>query len=199
VVELQEEAMTRTPISLALGVILLFPVALPAQPAQPSVEELRRQVEQKEQELNDAQAALASARARLAKAEGKTELAAAEGRKVVAHAEGRLKALLDLYARGRGPCTDEALREAQGAIAIARVWVADVEGKRDDLLAELPKVIAYYERRVQRYETLRAVGAVSEQEAREAVKADESELKQARDRLAALRDAPATRDKGGKP
>jgi hypothetical protein len=193
--------MTRTLTSFAPGVALavLFPAALPAQPAQPSVEELKRLVEQKEQEFNDAQAVLASARARLAKAEGKTELAAAEGRKVVAHAEGRLKALLDLYARGKGPCTDEELREAQGAIAIARVWLADVEGKRDDLLAELPKVIAYYERRVQRYETLRAVRAVSEQEAREAAKADESELKQARDRLAILRDAPATRDKGGKP
>jgi thioredoxin-related protein len=109
---------------------------------QPSVEELKRQVEQREQDAGAAQAALAAARARLARAEGKRELAAAEWRKVLAHDEGRLKAVQDQYARGR-ICSAEPIQEAQGAVAVDRVWLADLEGRRDDLLAELPKAVAY--------------------------------------------------------
>jgi thioredoxin-related protein len=167
-----------------------------AQHPQPSVEELKRQVEQREQEAGAAQAALAAARARLARAEGKRELAAAEWRKVLAHDEGRLKAVQDLYARGR-ICSAEPLEEAQGAVAVDRVWLADLEGKRDDLLAELPKAIAYYEFRVRWYESLRQHAAIPEGEAQQALKESGEELRRARERLAALRGAAASQDKPG--
>jgi hypothetical protein len=170
--------------------------AAPAQHPQPSVAELRRLVERREQEAGAAQAALAAARARLARAERKRELAAAEWRKVLAHDEGRLKAVQDLYARGR-VCSDEPLQEAQGAVAVDRVWLADLEGRRDDLLAELPKVIAYYEFRVRWYESLRRHAAIPEREAQQALKESGEELRRARERLAALRGAAARQDKPG--
>jgi hypothetical protein len=197
----QEEAMTRTalPASFALGVALalLLPAALPAQRPQPSVEELKRQVAQREEELRAAQAALAAARARLAEAEGKAEVAAAEWRTVLAHAEGRLKAVREQYAQGR-ICTAEPYQEAQGAVAIARVRLAEAEGKRDTLLAELPKVIAYYEQRVRYDEALSRHKAISEQEAQQSLKESGEELRRARERLAALRGTPASPDKAGK-
>jgi thioredoxin-related protein len=171
-------------------------VASLTQHPQPSVEELKRLVEQREQELSAAQAALASARARLARTEGKRELAAAEWRKVLAHDEGRLQAVQDLYTRGR-ICSAEPLQEAQGAVAVDRVWLADLEGKRDDLLAALPKVIAYYEFRVRWYESLRRHAAIPEGEAQQALKESGEELRRARDRLAALRGAPARQDRPG--
>src|SRR5438045_3311497 len=105
--------MTRASMfsSFALGVALaaLLPAASMAQHAQPSVEELKRLVEQREQELRAVQ-----------------------------------------VARG-GICSDEPLQEAQGAVAGARAWLAEMQGRRDDLLAALPQVIAYHEWRIQRY------------------------------------------------
>jgi thioredoxin-related protein len=176
-------------------------VASLTQHPQPSVEELRRLVEQREQEAGAAQAALAAARARLARAEGKRELAAAEWRKVLAHDEGRLQAVRELCARGR-ICSAEPLEEALGAVAVDRVWLADLEGSRDDLLAELPKAIAYYEFRVRWYESLRRHVAIPEGEAQQALKESGEELRKAQERLAALRGTPASRvkpGKGGKP
>jgi hypothetical protein len=175
------------------AVALMLPAALPAQLTQPSVEELKRLVKQREEEFSAAQVALATARARLASAEGKSELAAAEWRKVIAHWESRLKAAEDSK-----PCSPEPLQHALGEIALARVCLAEVEDKQDDLRAELPKVIAYYEFQVHRYESLRKYKAISEQEAEEALKQWGAELKRARERLAALREAPASPEKTGK-
>jgi hypothetical protein len=192
--------MTRTAVlaSLVLGAALALPVsgAPPAPGTQPSVEELKRLVEQREQELGAAQVALALARARLAGAEGKAEVAAAEWRKVLRHAEGRLKAVQDLIAQGR-ICSDESLRHAQGETAVARAGLAEAEGRRDDLRAEMPKVIAYHEWRIQRYQSLLQHKAIAEGDAQEALKEFGEELRRARDRLAGLRGDPAGPDKTG--
>jgi hypothetical protein len=187
----------QTSFAFSAAVALLLPAGLAAQVAEPPVQELKRLVEQREEELKDAQAALASARARLAKAEGKKELAAAEGRKVLTHHENRLKAAEKMFATGRF-CTDEFLQEAMGAVAIARVWLAEVEGRRDELLTELPKVIAYYEYRVRLYKSLLKFQVIAEKEAQEALKQFGEELRLARERLAALQKAPASQGKTGK-
>ena len=174
------------PTVLVLGLLLgLPPRALLAQLVPRPIDELRRLVEQKEEELGDAQAAAASARAQLARAEGKLELAASEWREVLLHREARLRRVRDLLAQGR-LCTDEPLREAEGAVAVGRVWLADVEGRRDVLRVELPKAIAYYEWRVRRYRALRQQEAISEEEMREALKGIEDELRWARERLDGL-------------
>lgn len=183
-------------IPFLLGLALAFgprPGVVSAQLVPAPVDELRRQVEAREQALDDAQVAAASARARLARAEGRTGQAVAEGRKVVAHHEERLRSVRELYARGR-VCTGEPLDEAESALAIARVWLADVEGRRDILLVELPKVIAHYERRIRRDQALFCRGAITENEALESRKAVEPELRWARERLAA-----ATADPAGPP
>jgi hypothetical protein len=186
--------------SFALGAAFaaLSPEANLAQQAQPTVEELKRVVEQKEKELHAAQAALAVARARLAQAEGKVELAAAEWRMVLSHYEGRLKVVQDLIKQGR-LCSDEPLRQAEGSVAVAHAWLADAEGKRDDLLAALPNVIAYYDWRIQRYQSLRQHRAIPEEVAQEALKESDTELRWARERLAGLRGNSASQNKGSKP
>ena len=141
--------MTRASLlsASALGAALaaLFPAASMAQPARPSVEELKRLVEQREQQLRAVQAAL-----------GRT-------------------------------CSDEPLREAQGAAAVARARLAQRQGRRDDLLAALPKVVAYHEWRIQRWQSLLLHKAIPEEEARAALKESETELRWARERLACLR------------
>src|SRR5437763_15482816 len=113
--------------TLGAALAALFPGASTAQHAQPSVEELKRLVEQREQELRAVQAAL-----------------------------GRI-------------CSDEPLREAQGAVAVARVRLAQMQGRRDDLLAALPKVIAYHAWRIQRCQYLLLHRAITETEARAAL------------------------------
>jgi hypothetical protein len=174
------------PMVLMLGLLLgLPPRALLAQLVPRPIDELRRLAEQKEEELAAAQAAAASARAQLARAQGKLELAASEWRDVLLHREARLKRVRELLAQGR-LCTDEPLQEAEGAVAVGRVWLADVEGRRDVLRVELPRAISYYEWRARRYRTLRRKEAISEVEVREALKGIEDERRWARARLDAL-------------
>jgi hypothetical protein len=124
-------------------------------------------------------------------------LADAEWRKALSLYESHLKGVQDLYTQGR-ICFAEPLQEAQGAVAVARARLAEVENRRDDLRAELPKVIAYYELRVGTYQTLRRHKAIAEKEAEQALKEFEEELRWARERLAALRGDPASQDKTGK-
>jgi hypothetical protein len=190
--------MTRTSmlVSCAIGVALavLLSGASLAQLAQPTVEERKRLVEEREQELRSAQVALAVARARLARAEGKPQLAAAACRTLLRHYEGDLKVVQDLIAQGR-LCSEEPLRQAQGSVAVARAWLAEAEGRWDDLRAELPKVIAYHEWRTQRYQSLRQHKAIPEEVAQAALKESETELRWARDRLASLRSDPTKKDK----
>ena len=89
----------------------------------------------------------------------------------------------------------KALEEAQGKVAIARAWLADVEGRREDLRVELPKVIAYYERHMRRYQLLIRYKAITDQEAQQALKEDGPELKWAQDRLAPLQAARRAENK----
>jgi hypothetical protein len=154
-------------------------------------------VEQREQELSAAQVALAYARARLARAEGKLKLAAAEWRKVLRHREGHLKAVEQRYARGV-ICSPEPLQEARGAVAVARARLAEADGKRGDLRAELPKVIAYHEWRIQRFQALLRKRVIAEKEAQAALKASETELRWARGCLASMRGDSAKLPKTGK-
>jgi hypothetical protein len=197
--------MTRT-ATLASGafgaaVALLYPAALPAQLAPPPTEEQRRVLEQTKQQLAAAQATLASARARVARAEGKVELAVAEGRKVLRYHEGRLKVVRELSARGR-ICSAEPLQRAEGAVAVARAWLAEVEGRRDDLRAELPRVIVYYERRLRTYQTLLGHKAIPEKTAQEGLKEFREKLRRAREQLTALQMSSARGDRtgtGGRP
>lgn len=91
------------------------------------------------------QLALAEARAQLARAEGKTDVAVAEWRKVLADREAKLREVLELAKRGK-LCYPGPLDEAHGELAIARVWLADVEGRKETLAAELPRAIAWLER-----------------------------------------------------
>lgn len=177
--------------SFALGAVicLLLPGALPAQGKQQTAEELKQRVEQRERELATAQEALSLARARLAMAEGKRALAAVEWRKVVVFREDRLKEVQEKYIRGR-ICFPEPFQEATGAVAIARAWLAEAEGNRNDALAALPKVIVYYEAKAQRYRTLHLRKAITEKEEQEGVSEFAEELRWARQRLAALRGEP---------
>jgi hypothetical protein len=195
-----EGRMTRIAVisSLALGAALvgLSPVASRAQQAPPTVEELKRVVEQREEELRTARVALAVARVRLAMTEGKAQSAAAECRTLLRSYEGRLKAVQELIAQGR-LCSDEPLRQAQGSVAVARAWLAEAEGRPNDLLAELPKVLAYEEWRIQRYQSLREHKAISEHDARAVLKEAEADLRWARERLTALRGGPAKPCKTG--
>jgi hypothetical protein len=89
-------------------------------------------------------------------------------------------------ARGR-ICSDEPLQEAQGAVAVARARLAQMQGRRDDLQAELPKVIAYHEWRVRRYQSLLLHKAITQMEAQAALQESGEELRWARERLVCLR------------
>jgi hypothetical protein len=151
---------------------------------------LRAEVAQRESERDRAEIALATARARLAKAEGKTELAIAEGRKVVQYRDEYLKMWQELYATGRWCGSQSELREAEGAAAIARAWLADVEDRRDVLLAELPKVIAYYEGQIRMSQALLKAGAIRETEAKATLAKYGEELGRAKERLAATKGEP---------
>ena len=161
------------------------------------MKELKQVVEQREKELRAAQVALAVARARLARAEGKLKVAAAQWRKVLRHYQGRLKVVRDMVAQGR-VCSDEPLRQGEGSVAVARAWLAEAEGRRDDLRAELPKVIAYHQWRIRRYQSLLRNKAISETEAQAALREARAELREARERLAGLRGGRARKDKTGK-
>jgi hypothetical protein len=189
--------------SFALGAALvaLSPNSSAARDAPPTVEELKRVVERKERELQVAQIALAVARTRLALAEGKKELAAAEARTLIRYYEKRLKFVQDQIAKGR-ICNEEPLIQAEGALAVARAWLAEAEGKRAELLAELPRVIAYEEWRIKRYHSLLELKAISEETAEEGSKQPKQDLQWARERLAELRGEPAKKGEAnndGKP
>jgi hypothetical protein len=183
-------------IGLGLALVIPLPAASPRDCPGPPIEKLRRLVEQRNQESAAAEVAIASARAHLAKAEGKTDMAAAEGRKVVRYYEDQLAAVRKEIAKGR-VCFREPLDEAEGAVAIAGAWLADIENRRDDLLVELPKVIAYHEGRIRRYDALLAAKAIDEAEAKAALEEIRAELRRAKDRLAAVRGLAAGSPKLG--
>jgi hypothetical protein len=190
---------TATLASFALGAAFAAPIPAAAQANRkgPSVAELRQLVEQREQEAAAAEVALALARSRLAHAEGKAELAATEGRKVVRYYEGKLKVVREFYASGRA-CVIEPLQEAEGEAAIARAWLAEVENRRDDLRAELPKVITHCDQRIRWHQSMLQHSVIDEAEAKAAIKGLAEERGRARERLTALGNNAIGPDKPGK-
>jgi hypothetical protein len=184
--------------TLSFGLRLALPVADGDRPATPPLSELRKAVQLREVECAAAQAALTEARARLAEAEGKKDEAAAQWRKLVPYHESRLQEVRALYARGN-ICTGEPYHTAAGQLAVARARAADAEGKPEALLAELPKVIAYYEWRLHFSRTLRENHAIPEDEARKEEAESAWQLRQARQRLDQLTNRPGAPSGGSSP
>ena len=156
------------------------------------VPELRAEVQQREKEFARAKSdpgkaeGLAEARGRLAEAEGLPETAAAEWRKVIAHRQTALTDLERLLKAGR-LCSGVELIMQRGRLAEARYRLAEVEKDRPALAVELPKVIAYWEARLAAVRTLAKAGAIPPDEAEQDEKALLKELRQARQRLDAVK------------
>lgn len=175
---------------------LLILLALGAEPPQPTVETLNGEVHILKRESELAEAKLAWARARLAKAEGKRDVAAAEGRKVLAYYEAEWKVNKDLAAKGA--CLSEpAMYELEHSLREVRVWVADVEGNREVLRAELPTYIAFHQKRVRMYKDLQRLKAVPAKAGEDAIAESEASIRRAQERLAELRGDNS--EKAGKP
>jgi hypothetical protein len=160
-----------------------------AHPASP-VDEPKR-VEQKEPELQESQVASTLVRLRQARADGKTVVVIAEGRKLLRYYEANLKSVLEEATKGR-LCSEWPLREAEGMVAVTRVWLAEAENKRQDLAAELPKVIAYHEWRIRSYQALHKNGLIPDEERDQEVRKSEIELERAKRRLLGFRSASST-------
>jgi hypothetical protein len=177
----KEEPMTATRSFLSLGAVLTVFTGM-AQPVPPAMEEPKRA----EQQLQESQVPLTRARIRQARVDGKSEVVVAECRKILRYYEAQLKSVLE----HKGMlCSEGPLREAEGAIAITRVWLAEAENKREDLAAELPKVISYHEWRIESHRSLHKAGVISDQDLEEAVKKSETALKWTKQRLTGLRTA----------
>lgn len=134
----------------------------------------------------DAQFGLARARARRAAALGQRVEAARQWRRVIAHLETRRRALERMKAV---ICDDAPFREVHGELAAARAGLAQAEDHPEIVRAEMPKVIAYCEWRLERLRRLRAAVAVLETTAQE----DDlhREIRRARAALAATQRRPA--------
>lgn len=171
------EVAVRLRMVLWVGVLALPVAALSAQEKQSAIQD------------RDAESAVAAAQARalLARSEGKNELAAREWRKVLAYHEDVLKRVETLLAQGR-ICNPGEVLETRGDVSLKRVWLAEVEGRKDILRAELPKVIEYHEYRIQKYQRMLEFGVVSIKEAGDAIKVIHDEVKLARNHLASLKE-----------
>jgi hypothetical protein len=165
---------------------------------QPYAAEPKPLLKQREHQLSPEQLTRAKARARMARAWGKVKLAAAEWRQVIRYYESRLKTVQQMYAQGR-VCSADPAHEAEGAVAVARAWLADMTDRQDVLLAELPKVIAYYEWRLRRYQILLRNKVILEHQVQHVLKDCRRKLRWARERLAGLRGDSDRLDNQGKP
>ncbi|HZU34458.1 MAG TPA: hypothetical protein VFA18_01045 [Gemmataceae bacterium] len=154
---------------------------------------LKAAVQRLERELarakaNPAQAEdLAEARARLAEAEGRKATAASEWRKVLAWRRAKLADSERLVKTGLYCGSSLELVLLRGRVAEARYKLAEVEGDRAIVAAELPEVIAYYEASLERLQKLRQVHAISPEEANDLERGLRRELGKARSRLKATR------------
>jgi hypothetical protein len=125
---------------------------------------------------------LATARARLAAAEGRTADARHAWQKILAARKERVARFEALVASGR-ICMVENPALLRGPVAEAQCGLAEVEGDRTVLGRELPKVIAYHEARLAQLRKLADARACSPED----VEQGEKELSQARQRLAGLK------------
>jgi hypothetical protein len=136
-----------------------------------AVPELRAEVKRCEREVSRAtteleknmwQGELAEARANLAEAEGCLETAATEWRKVIACRERAVSWWLR-QTRLEPPRLEVLL----GSIALPRCRLAEIERKPDVLLRGLPRVITYYDWRLETIDTLRQQGAYETKQTQE--------------------------------
>jgi len=168
--------MRRALSVLAFLVFLLpGPAAIAGPPAGVSgrlvpdeVPELRAEVQRRERAKADPSKAewVAEARARLAEAEGRSEAAAVEWRKVIRCRTAALEDLERLLRAGR-LCSGIDLILRRGSLAEARYRLAEVERDRAAVAAELPKVVSYYEARLDLFASLGKAGAIGPENAAE--------------------------------
>jgi hypothetical protein len=104
-----------------------------------------------------------------------------ELRQDVADWEARLRTIR------RKACDPGAVLDAEGAFAVARARLAEAEGDVKRLAAELPQVIAHYERRLDVIERLLRVRAIDPREARLEQQEYRAELRRTRQRLESAR------------
>jgi hypothetical protein len=129
---------------------------------------------------------LAVARARLAAAQGRRGEARTAWKEVITAREERLARLEALIRKGLD-CDPSEITVCRGHVAEARCGLAEVERDQVTLARELPKVIACWEARLAALRTLAKAGAISPDDAEQEEKAVLKELRQARQRLDAVK------------
>lgn len=149
-----------------------------------------------EKEVSDAEIARTYERARRAQAHCDVQNAAAEWRKILRYHQSGLKRVKRMCARGVC-CSVDTLRNAEGAVAVAQARLAEVEGRKSDLQAELPRVIEFYEARMREIQNLLLHRAISDKDAQQSLKELREELRWARKRLTSLRGDSSTQDSPG--
>jgi hypothetical protein len=82
---------------------------------------------------------------------------------------------------------DKSLAEERGHVAAARCELAEVEGDREVLGRELPKVIDYWEARLAALRTLAKASVIPPEEVEQGETAIRKEFRQARQRLDAVK------------
>jgi hypothetical protein len=189
--------MSKTPLLLALLSLLApAPAVVAGPPEGPSgrmvqdvVPGLTAEVKRLEKEVaRDKSLAeeLDVARARLAAAQGRAREARAAWRKVIAAREERLARVEAKFRKGL-LCDLSDLALCRGHVAAARCELAEVEGDREVLGRELPKVIDYWEARLAALRTLAKASVIPPEEVEQGETAIRKEFRQARQRLDAVK------------
>jgi hypothetical protein len=189
--------MSKTPLLLALLSLLVPAPALVAGPpegpsgqqVQDAVPALQDEVKRLEKEVaRDKWLAeeLDVARARLAAAQGRMGEARTSWKKLITAREERL-AWLEAAVRKWLDCDPADITICRGYVAEARCGLAEVEGDRVALARELPKVIDSREARLAQLRRLLKAAAISPEKAEQEEKAILKELRQARQRLDAVK------------
>lgn len=167
-------------LAVGLSLLCLLPSYSRSDPPEAKdVWRLKRDVEERERQLNQVQRELAEARARVALAEGKRDAAIRELRKAVDGHEGEIQWLRDHANRFCDP--RDLLTEASWNLAKTRAWLAEVEGDTANLVAECKKIVGFQEQQLERINRLEQMQAVKPEER---VPVQEA-LDKARERLAA--------------
>lgn len=142
-------------------------------------------LKQKGREFHAAESDGFWARFRLARAQGKLD--AEVCRALLRLREAELKTMQGRIEQGTICCNwIGPLQDAEGSVAVARAWLAEAENDEKTLRTELPKGVAYYERRIQRYKELLDDHSIDDELAARVAKEIEPDLQWARDRLGRL-------------
>ena len=155
----------------------------PVPALQDEVKRLEKEVAREPELAQD----LAFARARLAAAEGRTGEARAAWRKIIAARQEARSVQWELILHKGKVCDESDPAIGPGPVAEARCGLAEVEGDLAVLARELPKVIAYREDQLARLRRLAQAEAVSPDEVERREKFFLKEVRQARQRLDAVK------------